>query len=727
MASNEFALAAPPSTTLVAPYPQFQEYYSVQWAGAKSDGSTDDTAAVTRACNFCRANNKTLWFPPGITYTGTFDRTGISVICGDPTAQVRIKPGQDGAYWKAPDEAGYIQPTNQATILYGAIDDTVDVSSSFNRYGPGGEHIGNAFVVFPNPNNIQGITIGPTEMFFDIYCVGLTNTDNNQCALLSQSGIILYRATFGGHYGLLVQNTSFGWIDGIAGARAATFNSSTDVVTQTAHGYTNGKQVAILSDGGVIDVTGAYKLAGTYTTLPGGLTPRSIYFVINQTTNTYQVSLTMGGSAIDITSNGANCAVAPAGTDFVGGGDADEMVFSSIRITADKVCLSLIGHNFCNFGGVTVHAGHVAFRLYLYPSYVGNSANANKFSVLYTEGPTVGDTSMTNQEYFRDEWTNTESYGVQISPSTSQPLFATFAGNDSIHKLTGLSGPNTIVNVLGDRADIYVGTAGDHQRVIDYGNSNFIIYANNTSGEFVSHPPNVIAGRVALSPPGGINSDWVATNPSSFYKNKNSLFIPAVNTYPLGLAANLWGNDFTDTTTRYPGSLFLVNTTALFESWTGTNSETILVSDLVPASKGTLYAFAKATTTCTATLAVAGPVTTATTTMSLTTTYSMWSCRYDATTTTPLSQIGISIGAPNTTATVSFNWFCFVPDNEIFHTNELFYGDIPQYYGSAAPSTGAHVAGEIVWNSAPTSSGFIGFVCVTAGTPGTWKTFGVIS
>lgn len=48
-------------------------------------------------------------------------------------------------------------------------------------------------------------------------------------------------------------------------------------------------------------------------------------------------------------------------------------------------------------------------------------------------------------------------------------------------------------------------------------------------------------------------------------------------------------------------------------------------------------------------------------------------------------------------------------------------------YGSAAPTTGTHAVGEIVWQSAPTSGGFIGFVCTTAGTPGTWKTFGVIS
>jgi hypothetical protein len=51
----------------------------------------------------------------------------------------------------------------------------------------------------------------------------------------------------------------------------------------------------------------------------------------------------------------------------------------------------------------------------------------------------------------------------------------------------------------------------------------------------------------------------------------------------------------------------------------------------------------------------------------------------------------------------------------------------PQAYGTAAPTTGAHIVGEVVWNSAPAASGTIGWVCTTAGTPGTWKTFGAIS
>lgn len=55
----------------------------------------------------------------------------------------------------------------------------------------------------------------------------------------------------------------------------------------------------------------------------------------------------------------------------------------------------------------------------------------------------------------------------------------------------------------------------------------------------------------------------------------------------------------------------------------------------------------------------------------------------------------------------------------LFNTIELFQ--------AAAPTTGTYRVGDIFYNSTPTAGGTIGFVCVTAGTPGTWKTFGAIT
>jgi hypothetical protein len=43
------------------------------------------------------------------------------------------------------------------------------------------------------------------------------------------------------------------------------------------------------------------------------------------------------------------------------------------------------------------------------------------------------------------------------------------------------------------------------------------------------------------------------------------------------------------------------------------------------------------------------------------------------------------------------------------------------------PGYGTWKVGDIVYNTTPTSGGNIGWVCTTAGTPGTWKTFGAIA
>lgn len=44
----------------------------------------------------------------------------------------------------------------------------------------------------------------------------------------------------------------------------------------------------------------------------------------------------------------------------------------------------------------------------------------------------------------------------------------------------------------------------------------------------------------------------------------------------------------------------------------------------------------------------------------------------------------------------------------------------------AAPTTGTYSRSQIIWNATPTAGGYVGWVCVTAGTPGTWKQFGAI-
>jgi Right handed beta helix region len=48
-------------------------------------------------------------------------------------------------------------------------------------------------------------------------------------------------------------------------------------------------------------------------------------------------------------------------------------------------------------------------------------------------------------------------------------------------------------------------------------------------------------------------------------------------------------------------------------------------------------------------------------------------------------------------------------------------------WAAAIPTAGTWSRGDIVYNTAPAAAGTIGWVCTTAGVPGTWKTFGAIA
>lgn len=66
-----------------------------------------------------------------------------------------------------------------------------------------------------------------------------------------------------------------------------TFQGTADTVTRASHGYQNGYQIYF----DTIDTT-------------TGITPGRVYFVVNATTDTFQLSLTSGGSAIDLIGDG---------------------------------------------------------------------------------------------------------------------------------------------------------------------------------------------------------------------------------------------------------------------------------------------------------------------------------------------------------------------------------------------------------------------------------------
>lgn len=86
--------------------------------------------------------------------------------------------------------------------------------------------------------------------------------------------------------------TAVDWRRGTANhtlAQATDINTTTETLTKTAHGLSNGTVVHVSSSG----------------TIPTGLVTKTKYYLVGVTTNTYQLSLTSGGAPVDITAVGS--------------------------------------------------------------------------------------------------------------------------------------------------------------------------------------------------------------------------------------------------------------------------------------------------------------------------------------------------------------------------------------------------------------------------------------
>lgn len=90
------------------------------------------------------------------------------------------------------------------------------------------------------------------------------------------------------------------------------------------------------------------------------------------------------------------------------------------------------------------------------------------------------------------------------------------------------------------------------------------------------------------------------------------------------------------------------------------------------------------------------------------------------------ASIPFTITGPNT----AFAFGRSAPVPHAFMARRLWIGtegNARQHSTSnAAPASGEWARGDIVWRTNPTAGGNAGWICVTAGTPGTWKEFGAI-
>ena len=115
---------------------------------------------------------------------------------------------------------------------------------------------------------------------------------------------------------------------------------------------------------------------------------------------------------------------------------------------------------------------------------------------------------------------------------------------------------------------------------------------------------------------------------------------------------------------------------------------------------------------------------------------SAWKLKYDSTYKGWTLQFADStsfqpIHYPNSAALLytnkAFTGSVFQNGYAVKNAGTAYSSSLVRMLGTAAPTSGTYQQGDIFYNSAPASAGYIGWVCTVAGTPGTWKTFGLIS
>lgn len=143
-------------------------------------------------------------------------------------------------------------------------------------------------------------TAGSNELAGGTYARVAALWDAPSSGLMANDGALAHNipagatAAFFGFWSALTGGTCHGYapingsIDGFGVVDAADVTANT--ITSNAHGLANDARVYVLPVNGEA--------------LPAGLVSGTLYYIVGQATNTFQVSATLGGAAVDITGAG---------------------------------------------------------------------------------------------------------------------------------------------------------------------------------------------------------------------------------------------------------------------------------------------------------------------------------------------------------------------------------------------------------------------------------------
>ena len=199
----------------------------------------------------------------------------------------------------------------------------------------------------------------------------------------------------------------------------AEINYSTDTITITAHGFSDGDEVT-------------YTVPAAPATAIGGLTTATNYFIVGSTANTLQLAATSGGAAIDLTQNSLTFDGDDASVVDVAN---DKIVDTNTFTTGDYVTYS-------NGGGVDIGGLTDGANYYII------AATASEFQLSLTSGGAAIDLTANNE-------VTIDSTDTAVVEVTDDKIITanTFSDDDIV---TYDNGGGTDIGGLTDGTDYYI-------------------------------------------------------------------------------------------------------------------------------------------------------------------------------------------------------------------------------------------------------------------------------
>lgn len=587
--------------TSYSPYTANMFWFGVLGLPRATDKAVE-TAAFQRYVDFCAKSGGALVYIRDGRYefSDPIDFTGCKRVMGETINTTLVGgAGRDVCYWKSSGEAGYLKleqiELNTLRIVLTKPDGTTPVLPL--RVGYGGELIKQCGIFMPGGFDYQ---------FDRVYVTQKAEVVPDACGFFSDGQA--YKLNFGSYCEF--RGTDYGVIVG-ASEKSATiqpravtsYNPATGVFTM-ANSFAANYQMTLIWDNSIGDIT--------------GINPRGLYYIVNPTATTFQVSATASGPPIVFTTT----ATLPPVYVFQAGN-------SSVEFACDEwASLHLVTrNNKCGFSAPNLQQSHfgtfgcqstrVAARILSYNSVTRLQANAVTFKEIYTEGPQDA-AYMQGKEYMRFEGeylvveTPLRVYnGALINIYANKSIFNGFTFNTSTPRpRVNVFGNNNLLGNVGASQKETSFESGLPSQVSNMGSGNEVSFSKATNGGDTANYQNILMRSSFARKLGGFFPDYLLNgNPNSPYLSENVLFHPALSAkfdlpvevkmlyrydafYPLGI------NGYARLEQGW-----LVGTTNPVLTWQmaitnplGSSSNAFQVGQFIPRSRWRLYALTRSLT-----------------------------------------------------------------------------------------------------------------------------------